>query len=97
LHIEARISSNSGIVILLVLLFLVSTNTPDLGLVGEGRRAGMLSRTAHERRQLEYVDLKGVDELRFQIQERNTNTHTSTALAVPRRKATFLTTTGIKP
>jgi len=49
----------SGIVILLVLFFLVSNNTPDFGLGGVGGRAGMLSRTAHERRPLEYVDLKG--------------------------------------
>jgi len=41
----------SGIVILL-LFFLVSNNTPDFGLVG---RAGMLSWTAHERRPLEPV------------------------------------------
>ena len=61
----------SGIVILLVLFefFLVRNNTPDFGLVGEGGRAGMLSRTAHERRPLEYVDLKRQEELRFQIQE----------------------------
>ena len=61
----------SGIVILLVLFefFLVSNNTPDFGLVGEGGIAGMLSRTAHERRPLEYVDLKRQEELRFQIQE----------------------------
>jgi len=51
----------SGIVILFVLFFLVSNNTPDLGVVGEGGRAGMLSLTAHERRL--YVDLKGVEEL----------------------------------
>jgi len=59
----------SGIVILLVLFFLVSNNTPDFGLGGVGGRAGMLSRTAHERRPLEYVDLKRQEELRFQIQE----------------------------
>jgi len=61
----------SGIVILLVLFefFLVRNNTPDFGLVVEGGRAGMLSRTAHERRPLEYVDLKRQEELRFQIQE----------------------------
>jgi len=58
----------SRIVILLVLFecFLVSNNSPDFGLVGE---AGMLSWTAHERRPLEYADLKRQEELRFQIQE----------------------------
>ena len=60
----------SGIVILVLFeFFLVSNNTPDFGLVGEGGRAGMPSRTAHERRPLEYVDLKRQEELQFQIPE----------------------------
>ena len=60
----------SGIVILVLFeFFLVSNNTPDFGLVGEGGIAGMLSRTAHERRPLEYVDLKRQEELQFQIPE----------------------------
>ena len=58
----------SGVVTPLVLLLLVSNNTPDLGERWGGGR-GILSRTPHERRPLDYVDTRGVEELQFQIHE----------------------------
>ena len=58
----------SGIVTPLVLLYLVSTS-PEFGVGGERWGGGILSRGAHERRPLDYVDSRGVEELRFQIRE----------------------------
>ena len=58
----------SGIVTPLVLLYLVSTS-PEFGVGGERWGGGILSRGGHERRTLDYVDSRGVEELRFQIRE----------------------------
>ena len=58
----------SGIVTPLVLLYLVSAS-PEFGVGGERWGGGILSRGAHERRPLDYVDSRGIEELRFQIRE----------------------------